>query len=151
MSTATSVQRPARRVGPLFLLTIWLALSAGCTVTLISRYDEQIDKSATALQRKMDGFLTSLEATPQPTYQDKKNFYSDYLVELRSVLVRAQSHPNNTITEHQLELMIQNLEALRQLHEAGPVDGQAIATTRDLFNQAWRAIITLELAKKRGS
>jgi HME family heavy-metal exporter len=44
----------------------------------------------------------------------------------------------------------QSLEDLRTMHQAGPIDDDVLKTTRDLFNQSWKAIITLEMAKKRG-
>lgn len=77
-----------------------LLLLVGCPVTLISHYDPEIDRSATALQKEMDSFLTKLETvaeTPEAQYAQHNQFYDDYLVELRSVLVRAQSHPKNSI------------------------------------------------------
>jgi hypothetical protein len=135
------------------ILVALLVALVGCQVTLISTYDPEIDKASTALQKEMDAYLTELQTTPdeaQADYEHKKGFYDDYLVSLRSVLVRAQSHPKNHITEKQLELMISNLESLRLAHQSGPLDAATLSTTRDLFNQSWRAIITLELAKKRG-
>jgi hypothetical protein len=140
-----------KRRGPLAVAAgVLLSVLLACSVTLISNYDEQIDKSATSLQRQMDSFLTSLDSTPQPTYASTKEFYTDYAVDLRSLLVRAQSHPKNTQTEQQIELMMKSLEDLRQMHEAGPIDPEVLKTTRDMFNQSWKAIITLEMAKKRG-
>lgn len=135
------------------LLALLLALLIGCEITLISKYDPMIDTSATALQKEMDTFLTGLETTagmPEADYTQHEQFYSDYLVELRSVLVRAESHPKNEITAKQLRLMIDSLEQLRVVHQAGPIDTSPVSTMRDLFNQGWRAVITLELAKKRG-
>ena len=46
--------------------------------------------------------------------------------------------------------MSANLEELRKAHESAPLTAEAVPTFRDLFNQGWRAIIALELAKKRG-
>jgi hypothetical protein len=141
----------ARAAAALAVLATVAAL--GCAVRLISDYDREIDRAATRLQREMDAFLTRLElavGTPAAGYAPHAGFYPDYLVELRSVLVRAQSHPHNRITEEQIVLMIDSLEQLRAAHEAGPLDPGAIRAARNLFNQAWRAIITVELAKKRG-
>lgn len=139
-----------RRVLALVSLALVLLSAPGCAVTLISQYDEQLDRSATALQLEMDGFLTSLEADPQPTPAASRQFYTDYQVKLRGVLLRAQTHPRNTLTVQQLELMTKNLHELQAAHEAGPLDPGAIAVTRNLFNLGWQAIIKLELAKKRG-
>jgi hypothetical protein len=141
-------RRPA--AARLVLLALVLAGAAGCAITLISPYDEQIDKTATALQLEMDTFLTSLVATPQPPYAEKRQFYTDYEVKLRSVLLRAQSHPKNQLTVQQIDLMMKNLGELQQAHEAGPMDPAMVATMRNLFNLGWQAIIKLELAKKRG-
>ena len=127
---------------------------AGCSrITLISSYDEQIDHSATELQRRMDAFLTMLadkEGTPQASYEANKSFYSDYAVDLRSLKVRAVSQPKNQITGQQIDLMTSSLEELRKAHQSGPIAADAVPTFRDLFNQSWGAIIALEMAKKRG-
>jgi hypothetical protein len=101
----------------------------------------------------MDSFLTTLEihaGSAEAEYARHEQFYADYQVELRSVLVRARSHPKNTITEQQLSLMINSLEELRAAHVDAPLDPEAVRVYRDLFMQAWQAIITLEVAKKRG-
>lgn len=122
-------------------------------VMLISSYDEQIDQSASVLQKRMDAFLTMLAenaGTPAASYETNKLFYTDYAVDLRSLTIRAQSWPKNGLTEKQLALMSANLEELRKAHESAPLTAEAVPTFRDLFNEGWRAIIALELAKKRG-
>ena len=139
----------------LCLLATLVAVSSGCEVMLISTYDQQIDDSATTLQREMDAFLTKIETNagkPEAAYGTPENqqFYQDYLVSLRAVRVRAESHPKNDITVRQINLLIDSVGQLRQQHEAGPLAPALIPVNRDLFAQGWRAIITLELAKKRG-
>ena len=148
MSTFGLVARVTRPAAAFSVLIVLATLCAGCA-TLIARYDEQIDRSATALQMKMDAFLTGLDTVPHATSQESAEFYDSYAVELRAMLIRAQSQPKNELTEKQLELMINNLNDLRLLHEAGPVTSETITTTRDLFNQGWKAVITLEVAKPR--
>lgn len=149
-----SIVRVARLWATLVLALVLVIPHAGCTrITLISSYDEQIDHSATELQRRMDAFLTMLankEGTPQASYDSNKTFYSDYAVDLRSLKVRAMGQPKNQITGQQLDLMIESLEQLRKGHESGPIAADAVPTFRDLFNQSWGAIIALEMAKKRG-
>lgn len=125
----------------------------GCQITVISPYDPEMDKAATALQKKMDVFLTNLEThpgLPQADYTWDASFYDDYLVELRSLHLRAQSQANNEETAKQLKLMMDNLQQLRLAHEAGPLALPTIQATRDLFNQGWQAIITVELARRLG-
>jgi len=139
----------------LFILAALLAFtSTGCSkVTLISNYDEQIDQSATDLQKEMDRFLTNLEyqaGTPEADYENNIDFYRHYLIEMRALLIRVQSHPDNQITEEQVRLMTDNLNELKAAHESGQIEAEAIQVFRDLFNQGWGAIIKLEIAKKRG-
>jgi hypothetical protein len=139
------------RVRALVLLVLALA---ACRVTLIGPYDPEIDRGASRLQRRMDAFLTRLETADTiraASYAAHRDFYAEYAVDLRSMLVRAESHPENMITEEQLRLMLDSLAALRAAHEAGPLAPATIATARDLYNQSWRAIITVEVAKKRGT
>ena len=138
----------------LVLIGLLAGALVGCTsIKLISDYDEQIDVGATRLARDMDRFLLKLEDkadTPKAEYEANKEFYLDYEVELRSLLLRARSQPKNSQTEEQLVRMLDSLEALKTVHELGPLPEEQIDVTRDLFAQAWQAIITLEMAKKRG-
>jgi hypothetical protein len=146
--------RIARLCAMLVLAPVLAIPQAGCgRITLISTYDEHVDRSATELQKRMDAFLTMLadkEGSPQASYDSNKTFYSEYAVDLRSVKVRALSQPKNQITGKQLDEMNASLEELRKAHEDAPIAAAAVPVFRDLFNQGWGAIITLELAKKRG-
>ena len=130
-----------------------LPAATGCAhVTLVSHYDEQVDQSATELLKRMDAFLAKLEtATGEAAaYEANKDFYTEYAVDLRVLRVRAESQPKNSLTVQQLDLMQRNVQQLEAAHKSGPISPAAIPTFRDLFEQGWRAILTLELAKKRG-
>ena len=123
----------------------------GCHVMVLSSYDPEMDRAATSLQKKMDAFLTGLEihhGQSQANYSWDLAFYPDYLVELRSVHLRAQSKDPNGFTAKQLTLLMDNLEQLRLAHEAGPLTLPTIQATRNLFNQSWQTIIAEELAKR---
>lgn len=126
--------------------------SAACTVTLVSHYDEQIDRAATELQRRMDLYLTILEFTsgPETAYAANEEFYLEYAVDVRSVDLRARAHPKNSISLQQYAVMLASLEDLRATHETQDTLSAAyIRQVRAMFNQAWGAIIRLEVAKKR--
>jgi len=136
----------------LVLACVQLGL-VGCHVTLISSYDPEVDRAATSLQKRMDAFLTRLEThagESQAHYSWDQVFYQDYLVELRSLRLRAQSDHTNEFTAKQLTLMMDDFEQLRLAHEAGPLPIPTIQATRDLFNQGWQAIIAQEISKRRG-
>jgi hypothetical protein len=143
------------------LLVLLLAISAAApavtacsTVRLVSEYDEQVDRTATRLQRLMDAFLTRLENLPtndvERGYATNKEFYLQYGVDLRALKVRAIGLQRNSITVEQIERMENSLEQLRSAHESqNRLSPPAIREFRNLFNLAWTAILTFELAKKR--
>ena len=138
---------------PIWVLTCFLLGVVGCQVTLLSPYDQEMDKAATALQKKMDAFLTKMETNaglPQTDYTWNVAFYDDYVVDLRSLRLRAMSDGNDTIVDQQLTEMLENLRQLRLAHEAGPLAPPAIQATRELFNKGWQVIIGQEIAKLRG-
>ncbi len=137
----------------LAILLLSLPVLTACAVKLVSGYDEHIDSAATELQRRMDAHLTRLatiEGEPEADFDANRQFYDDYEVDVRAVRVRAQAHEKNDLTEKQLELMLDSLDELRTVHEAGALGKDTIDTLRTLFNTAWGAIIKLEVAKKRG-
>jgi hypothetical protein len=151
--------RPRRLRLRLVLLLLALGVAApaaaACfTVRLVSEYDAQVDQTATRLQRTMDAFLTRLEGLPSSdparTYEDNKAFYLEYGVDVRALKVRATSLQRNSITVQQIALMESSLEQLRRTHQSqNRLSPPAVQEFRNLFNTAWTAILTFELAKKR--
>jgi hypothetical protein len=130
------------------------AATACSTVSLVTEYDEQVDRTATRLQRTMDAFLTRLENLPsndsERSYGGNKEFYLQYGVDLRALKVRATGLQRNSITVEQIERMENSLEQLRSTHESqNRLSPLAIREFRNLFNIAWTTILTFELAKKR--
>ena len=150
MSRSNRSTHPARWV----LALLVVALSASCTLKLVADYDEQIDLAATDLQKGMDAHLTKLLSVPQAqrTFAASESFYIDYAVGLRSVKIRAEGQPKNRPSVQQYDAMLSSLETMRNLHRSqGNLGDGFLNTARDEFNLAWRAIIELEQAKKRGS
>jgi hypothetical protein len=135
----------------LFVLAMCIVAS-NCTVKLIADYDEHIDTAATELQKRMDGHLSALRATANRNYAPYADFYVEYAVDLRSVRVRAASHEKNRLSVNQYDLMLENTETLRALHESeDSLSDGSIGGFIDSFNLAWTVIISLEVAKKRGA
>lgn len=154
---AATARRGRRQALALVAVLCALALG-GCTVRMVSDYDETIDLTATQLQKDMDAFLTQLEydTGDAVTYGANRQFYANYATEIRSLLVRAQAHPKNDPSLIQYGLMLDSLGELEASHRGdedheddGVLPAAAIPTYRDLFNQSWGAIIRLEVAKKR--
>jgi hypothetical protein len=151
-SVARAVSRPASMV------LLFIALS-GCTVKLISSYDEETDTSVMALQRKVETFLVKLEALdgfPECTYDHHKAFYAGAKVDISAIHVRAAAVPQNEMTVDQVGLLSKSLDSLEQLHKGKLKRGRScfskeeIEPVRRSFNASFIAILKLELAKKRG-
>ena len=149
-------QQPPNRLSPLMMslapLVLFLAL-AGCSgIRLVADYDEQTDISITAFQRKIETFLTGLERNagkPETRYEANVKFYDEAKVDLRVARVRAAAIPKNDLTVQQLDLLLDSLVTLEELHKGG-IAPQQIAPLRSAFNTSCTAILTLELAKRRG-
>lgn len=141
--------------GCLVRLTCLLVMLAfgGCTsIRLIADYDEQIDKSVTDFQRKVETFLTGLERNadqPESKYDANVKFYDEARVDLSAIRVRAAALPKNEITLKQIDLLTDSLGKLEELQRLG-IRREHIAPLRSAFNSTCTAILKLELAKKRG-
>jgi hypothetical protein len=130
------------------VLVLVVAIFAGCPVTFISSYDEATDKGITALQKSVEGLLSQLDQTAVPDYKGLKGTYDGLRVELSSLHLRNEARPKNTLTVRQLDELKAILDKLEELHKAGKLNQAMVAPTRDAFNQAFRALLKLELEKK---
>ena len=125
-----------------------LSVLAGCSVTLISHYDEVTDHGVTALKKRVDGLFRQLAADPVPDYQAVKPVYDEIDIDLAALRLRNELRPKNEITVQQLELLEKNVDLLRQLHKDGAINHAALAPAQATFDQSFRAILKLELEKK---
>jgi PHP family Zn ribbon phosphoesterase len=138
------------RVIAAFALTIALTLP-GCAVHLISNYDETTDKAVTALQKKTEAHLISLESAGSPdcTYENHKPFYDEAKVDVSAIEVRAAAIAANEITTQQVHLLANSLDSLEKLHQMSCLSKEQIQPLRNQFNSSFTAILKLELAKRR--
>ncbi|MBS0497948.1 MAG: hypothetical protein HRU77_02325 [Gammaproteobacteria bacterium] len=139
-----------------FLISVCLAVSlavSGCTVKLISSYDEMTDRAVTDLQRKTEAHLVALESVeglPECTYENHKPFYDEAKVDISAITVRAAAIPKNDITTQETQLLAGNLDNLEKLHKIACLSKDQITLVRSHFNTSFTAILKLELAKRRG-
>ena len=94
----------------------------GCSVKLISSYDEKTDNAVTQLQKEVETFFVTIEGQaglPECAYENHKKFYQDSKVTISAIEVRARAIPKNTITIEQIELLKDSLEKLEKLHKLG--------------------------------
>jgi len=137
----------------LFLLGLYLFAATGCTVKLISNYDEITDKSVSDLQKKVERFFLTLESQeglPECSFDNHSEFYKEAKVSVSAIEVRALAIPDNDITIKQIALLKENIEMLEQLHKISCLTKEQIEPLRINFNSGFTAILKLELAKKRG-
>lgn len=145
----------------LFRLMPLLVASAlfisGCTVTLVSKYDELTDANVTALQKKLETYFLKLEgaAYPDCSFAANKAFYDELTIQLSSAQVRANAIPKNDITIQQLDALskaivdLKNVQKLRDT-KSSCLPAEIIEIDRTMFNSIFTAILKFELAKKRG-
>ena len=140
---------------PLILILL-LTFTSGCSVKLISDYDELIDQYATKLQSDIETFLIKMErlgGTEEGTYTDNTDFYDGIQGTLITIAFRAEMLDHNKIIVEQIVLLQENLENLRKLHELQGDKGLSknlIEPMRVAFNAQFTAIVKLQNELKRG-
>lgn len=141
--------KPNRIEAAWALLLLAFALVTGCThVQLISPYDETTDRMVTALHQSTSEVLDELEAAPTPGYAAMSKRYAGLKRELRTVQLRNEARPKNRLTIEQLQSLKANLDLLEKTHKDGQLVQVMVQPMRDAIYQTFRAILTLELAKK---
>lgn len=146
------------------LLAALLVLTVGCAeVRLISDYDQVTDEQVNALQRMAEQLFTSLERNaefPDCSHASHEDFYEAAAVELNLLIARNEIRPRNRVTQDQLAALKDSVNTLEERHllvdqvEPGEehecISVEEVALLRSGFDVSFRAILKLELAKKRG-
>ncbi|KPH65635.1 hypothetical protein [Pseudoalteromonas porphyrae] len=137
-----------------FLIIITLVIfSSGCTVKLVSSYDEKTDNAVTELQKRVETFFIEAEGLankPECKYEKHITFYQDTKVQVSAISVRAGALEKNEKTEQLVALLGNSIDTLEQLHKIDCFKPEQVVTLRSSFNSSITAILKLELAKKRG-
>ncbi len=129
-----------------------LILAAGCgPVRFISDYDEETDRRTTELHRHLEEVLTAIEEETLSASQQLfwEHAYPRLLVDLRALKLRAASRPMNELQVAQFEELEAQLRLFAETYREG-IASEEVPLFRRGFDQTFRAILTLELAKKRG-
>lgn len=141
----------AGRLFSVVLLFLLLLGFSGCTsVRLVADYDKRLDDEITALQKKTEVFLNTLErtaGTPEGSYEKHHLFYDTARADVSVLIVRADSLSMNSLTTQQLELLRGSLAALEEQHSKG-LTRPMIEPVRQALQTHYAAILTLEVAKK---
>jgi hypothetical protein len=138
--------RRAAGLRVLALLFVAVAIAA-CTVRLVSNYDDVFDQKVTELQKKVDSYLVT---AAQGTNGDFAAFAADVKGDLAVIAARANGIDKNDLTIKQVESLRAAFDDVEKIHARGPDAFKASALVQaDLLDTIFRAIIKLELAKKR--
>jgi len=133
-----------------FILVSILLVSGCASIKLVGDYDERIDTGVTELQKSMEAHLLAIEENAA-SYESTKSFYEQAKVETSSLRIRADATERNSITVKMLDKLANNIRRLEQAHkEEGGIQPFEVPIFRGGFNSQFTAILTFELAKKRG-
>src|SRR2546430_62114 len=94
-----------------FTAILFLLLLSGCSISLISRYDEVIDKGITDFQKKIDLHLIQKQRNPQSQFDTA--FYDNIFVDLQLLQTRATSVPKNTQTSGIISSLVDQLKLIQ--------------------------------------
>jgi hypothetical protein len=135
------------------ITVLLLALTSCASVELIAPYDAIIDQDITTLQTNTLTFLTNLQTTG-PTAGDPSNysphikFYNDTHVALTTLETRVAALSDNQDTAAELAILSQQYDALqKQDQKIGLTKSDGLLQQAN-FNRTFRALLTLEVAKK---
>jgi len=133
------------------ILLAFVISATGCTVQLIAPYDQKIDDGVTNLQKTTSEFLTKIErqnGSKTDDYKNHVNFYDNTKVVLSGIKVRASAIATNSQTIGQLDNLQKLFNNLEEFHKTTGISVVVAIEQQSTFDQAFRAILTLEEAKK---
>jgi hypothetical protein len=147
------IQRASVVLASLVMLVIVLAAS-GCTIRFMADYDEQVDKSVTKLQESVETLFVKIESNigkPEGSYDQLRPLYEEIRVGIGTLEVRVSAKTKNEKTIEQVGILRNSIDALEEIHKDGIQHKDVVSILRKQFKSAFVAILTLELAKKRGN
>ncbi len=128
-----------------------LGLGAGC-VHFVADYDEQLDQGVSDVLRQFQTLFTRMErtaGTDGALYANYVAAYDEIRTKLRVLSARARAHEKNDLTVQQLDLLLDTLRQVEELHKLGPIPIEQQGPLRRAVETSCSAILKLELAKKR--
>ncbi|MEJ2672728.1 MAG: hypothetical protein P8168_11130 [Deltaproteobacteria bacterium] len=84
------------------------------------------------------------------SYAANEEFYDDFRADLQVLIIRAEITPQNQLTVNQLKALGKVLDGMERQQKEGFQDVGEFELDRQAFNRTFRAILKLEIAKKRG-
>jgi len=134
-----------------FLVLLVLTIASCAHVQLMAPYDERIEKGVTELQKNTTEFFVKIErkgGSDKVDYNNHTSFYDDSKVSTKSLLIRAGATAQNEKTQGQVILLMEKYRSLEKQHKTLGLTPYTIPSLESSFDQIFRAILTLEVAKK---
>lgn len=134
---------------PAFLACLFVLVMAGCSM-FVTPYDEILDKQVTDLQLKTEQFFAKVEGSGA-SYEASKPFYQDAKAAVRVLRARAEAsgEEKNKGEIAEINLLEEKFGQLEAYHRAGPIRGKGGQAVRESIAVNFRALLRIELAKKR--
>jgi len=134
-----------------FSVLLILTLLSCAPIQLIAPYDERIENGIKELQKNTTEFFVKIERQGGSNKNDYKNhvkFYDNSKVSTKSLLIRAGATAQNEKTEGQITSLMDKYKSLEEQHKKIGLTLNTIPSLESSFDQIFRAILTLEVAKK---
>ena len=124
---------------------------SGCSGRYLAEYDEIVGRGAANLQFRFNALFDDLQrtaGTPAGDYEHYSEQYRELYVHVADLQWHAALQLRNDLTRTSLSLLDDNLHALEAAHREGLSAGE-VPLLRKLFDAQLRALVQLEVAKKR--
>lgn len=142
-----------QRTAATWLAGCVLALTmSGCTtVKLVSDYDEKIDTGVTQLHKDTSAYMAKIKTVDGANVEayDKAKFYPETKLAVASLRLRADATQRNNLTVQILDKLQVAFDQFEVIHSGGLTKVEMPPLELG-FNSAFLAILTFEIAKKRG-
>lgn len=141
-----------KRLISIYSLLFCIFLTAGCSVQLVSPYDEKTIEKMERIDEKIDRFYLVLKSFPEEK-RTFKEFYSGYLdidVLIRSLERRQNIREKNEETLKQTQILASLWQQDFETHKKNDAISDFIIQRRlDQYQRLLSALIKGELAKKQ--
>jgi hypothetical protein len=115
---------------------------------MMSQYDAATDQGVTAIHRELIGYVSTTQPLARGETPEQIKFYLRVRLDISSLLLRARSIPQNTLTVEQIQILNKLVDELDILDQEGFTAAEA-QLVRDAIDRTCQAILKLEIAKKR--
>nr|CAA6824047.1 MAG: Unknown protein [uncultured Thiotrichaceae bacterium] len=129
-----------------------LTFFSGCTVSLMSQYDEKTDERIELFGESANDLLFQLEELnaqkPECSYKNHTDSYRSLKVQLQTIQMHEQAKPKNTHTQKQVEALQNRVDQLITIHKKKCLPAAFISITQSQINDMLGHILKLERSKR---